>query len=73
MPSDEQYLPQNFDVVELLKKLIEVGDDQVRDSVKAILQKITSQEVMTKNDHVSAFLEEMSTLLKEPTMEDQPQ
>ena len=73
VPSDEQYLPQNFDVAELLKKLVEIGDDQVRGSVKVILQRINGQEVMSKNSHVSAFLEEMSTLLKELSVEDQPQ
>lgn len=73
VPSDEQYLPQNFDVAELLKKLVEIGDDQVRGSVKVILQRINDQEVISKNSHVSAFLEEMSTLLKELSVEDQPQ
>ena len=70
VPSDEQYLPQNYDMADLLKKLVEVGDEEVRASVKVILQRITSQEVMSKSSHVSAFLEEMSTLLKESFVED---
>ena len=73
IPSDEQYLPQNFDIADLLKRLVEVGDDQVSASVKVILQRVTSQEVMSKSSHVSVFLEEMSTLLKESLAEDQPQ
>ena len=73
VPSDEQYLPQNFDIAELLKKLVEVGDDQVRGSVKVILQRITSQEVASKSSHVLAFLEEMGTLFKELSADDQPQ
>ena len=73
VPADEQYLPQNFDVAELLRKVVEVGNDQVSGSVKVILQKITSQEVASKSSCVLAFLEEMSTLLKELSMDDQPQ
>lgn len=73
VPSDEQYLPQNFDIAELLRKMVEVGDDQVNGSVKVVLQQITSQEVASKSSHVLEFLEEMGTLLKEMSVDDQPQ
>lgn len=64
VPSDEQYLSQNFDMVDLLKKLLEVGDDQVSGSVKVVLQSISDQEVASNNGQLSSFLEEMSSLLK---------
>ena len=71
VPSDEQYLPQNFDIAELLRKMVEVGDDQVNGSVKVVLQQITSQEVVSKSSHVLEFLEETGTLLKEMSVDDQ--
>ena len=64
VPSDEQYLSQNFDVAELLRKLVEVEDNQVRGSVKVILQRITSQKLSSKSSHVLTFLEEIHTLHK---------
>ena len=73
VPSDEQYIPQNFDIAELLRKMVEIGDDQVNGSVKVVLQQITSQEVASKSSHVLGFLEEMGTLLKEMSVDDQPQ
>lgn len=72
MPSDEQYLPQNFDIAELLEKLMEFNDNEVTASVKVILEKITCQEVKSKSSPVSVFLEEMSTLFKKIPEEDQP-
>ena len=75
VPSDEQYLPPSFDVAELLRKLVEsgAGDGQLRGSVKVILQEITSQSVASRSSHVLAFLEEMSKLLQELAVDDQPQ
>ena len=73
VPSDEQYLPQNFDMAELLKKLVELCDDQLTASVKVILETIVSQEVQSQNRHVTGFLGEVDTLLKEVSnTEDQP-
>ncbi len=72
VPSDEQYLFPNFDIAELLRKLVEAGDDQVSGSVKVILQGITSQRVASRSSHVLAFLEEMTALLKELSVDDQP-
>ena len=65
VPSDEQYLPQTFDVAELLKKLLALSDDQVTSSVKTILEKISSLDIRSKNGHVLEFLKEVDTLLKE--------
>lgn len=67
VPSDEQYLPQTFDIADLLKKLLALSDDQVTASVKTILEKISGQEVQSKNDHVVEFLKQVDTLLKEDT------
>ena len=74
VPSDEQYLPPSFDIAELLRKLVEGGakDGQLRGSVKVILQEITSQNVASRSSHVLAFLEEMSKLLQELAVDDQP-
>ena len=73
VPSDEQYLPQNLDMTELLKKLVELCDNQVTASVKVILEMIVSQEVQSQNRHVTGFLGEVNTLLKEVSnTEDQP-
>ena len=73
VPSDEQYLPPNFDVAELLRKLVEAGDDQVKGSVKVILQEITSQGMTSRSSHVLEFLEKMTKLLQELAVDDQPQ
>ena len=73
VPSDEQYLPPNFNIAELLRKLVEAGDDQVRGSVKVILEEITNQRVVSKSSHVLAFLEEMSKLLQKLAVDDQPE
>ena len=75
VPSDEQYLPPSFDIAELLRKLVKggAGDGQLKGSVKVILQEITSQSVASRSSHVLAFLEEMSKLLQELAVDDQPQ
>ena len=65
VPSDEQYLPHNFNMADLLKKLVEISDDQVTASVRVILEKIAGQEVQSKSSHVTGFLEEVNTLLKD--------
>ena len=63
VPTDEEYIPASHNVMELLSKLLTLKDEDTVKSTRAILEKLSAQEVNTKSSHVVDFMDDLSKVL----------
>ena len=70
VPSDESYLPGDFDIIGLFKKLCGLNDSQIKKSLEAVVATLRGVELKSTNEHVKNLTAALADLEKDIKLEE---